>query len=80
LARLRDVIPVRVDAEESDARGGLRGDQLALRYAIESYPTLVVLDATGHEVARNVGFMDADQFLEWIDIVIEKAGTTLARS
>jgi thiol:disulfide interchange protein len=80
LARLRDVIPVRVDAEESKARGGLRGDQLALRYAIEVYPTLVVVDGTGHEVARSVGFMDADQFLEWIDKVMEKDGTTLARS
>jgi len=80
LARLRDVVPVRVDAEESDERGGLRGEQLALRYAIEVYPTLVVVDGAGHEVARNVGFMDADQFLEWLDTVIEKAGTTLART
>jgi thioredoxin 1 len=80
LARLRDVIPVRGDAEASEERGGLRGEALALRYAIEVYPTLVVLDGTGHEVARNVGFMDADQFLEWIDTVMERAGTTLARS
>ena len=80
LARLRDVVPVRVDAEASEERGGLRGDALALRYAIEVYPTLVVVDGTGHEVARNVGFMDADQFLEWIDTVMEKAGTSLARS
>jgi thioredoxin 1 len=80
LERLRDVVPVRVDAEESEDRGGLRGDALALKYAIEVYPTLVVVDGTGHEVARNVGFLDADQFLEWIDAVMEKAGTTLARS
>jgi thiol:disulfide interchange protein len=80
LARLRDVVPVRVDAEASEERGGLRGDALALRYAIEVYPTLVVVDGAGHEVARNVGFMDADEFLEWLDTVMEKAGTTLARS
>jgi thiol:disulfide interchange protein len=80
LTRLRDVVPVRVDAEETADRGGLRGDKLALRYAIEVYPTIVVVDGEGHEVARNSGFMNADEFLEWIDAVIERAGTTVARS
>ena len=80
LTRLRDVVPVRVDAEETADRGGLRGDKLALRYAIEVYPTIVVVDGEGHEVARNSGFMNADEFLEWIDSVIERAGTTVARS
>jgi len=80
LARLRDVVPVRVDSEETAERGGLRGDQLALRYAIEVYPTIVVVDGSGHEVARNVGFMSADEFLEWIDTVMERAETTVAKS
>ena len=80
LTRLRDVVPVRVDAEETEKRGGLRGEELALRYAIEVYPTIVVIDGEGREVARNSGFMNADQFLEWIDAVIDRAGTAVARS
>jgi thioredoxin 1 len=80
LTRLRDVVPVRVDSEETTPRGGLVGEKLALRYAIEVYPTLVVVDGDGREIARNSGFMDADQFLEWIDSVIERAGTAVARS
>lgn len=80
LTRLRDVVPVRVDAEESEKRGGLRGDELALKYAVEVYPTIVVVDGNGHEVARNDGFMNADQFLEWIDAVLAQAGTAVARS
>jgi thioredoxin 1 len=80
LTRLRDVVPVRVDAEESEKRGGLRGDELALKYAIEVYPTIVVVDGNGHEVARNDGFMNADQFLEWIDTVLARASTAVARS
>jgi thiol:disulfide interchange protein len=80
LTRLRDVVPVRVDAEETTARGGLRGADLALRYAIEVYPTIVVVDGNGREVARNSGVMEPDEFLAWIDSVIEKAGTTIARS
>jgi len=79
LTRLRDVVPVRVDAEETADRGGLKGAELALRYAIESYPTIVVVDGEGREVARNTGVMSPDEFLAWIDAVIERAGTTVAR-
>ena len=80
LTRLKDVVPVRVDAEETTPRGGLRGLDLATRYAIEVYPTLVVVDGDGHEIARNTGMMDPDEFLSWIDGVIERANTTVARS
>ena len=80
LTRLRDVVAVRVDAEETTDRGGLRGAELALRYAIEVYPTIVIVDGNGHELARNSGVMSADEFLAWIDAVIERAGTTIARS
>ena len=80
LTRLRDVIPVRVDAEETADRGGLKGAELALHYAIEVYPTIVVVDGEGRELARNTGVMSPDEFLAWIDAVIERAGTTVARS
>ena len=80
LARLKDVVPVRVDAEETTDRGGLKGEDLALRYAIEVYPTIVVIDGDGHELARNSGVMMPDEFLAWIDAVIERANTTIARS
>jgi thiol:disulfide interchange protein len=80
LTRLRDVVPVRVDAEETAERGGLKGAELALRYAIEVYPTIVVVDGEGREVARNTGVMSPDEFLAWIDAVIERSGTTVART
>ena len=80
LTRLRDVVPVRVDSEEQVARGGLKGAELAERYNIDVYPTIVVIDGNGNEVARNSGFMPAEEFLSWIDAVIERAGTAVARS
>jgi thiol:disulfide interchange protein len=80
LTRLRDVVPVRVDAEETQARGGLKGAELALRYGIDVYPTIVVVDGNGRELARNSGVMSPDEFLAWIDAVIERAGTAVARS
>lgn len=76
--RLHDVVPVRVDAEEEVARGGLKGVDLALRYSIEAYPTIVVVDAEGHELARNTGVMGPDEFIAWLDAVIERAGSGVA--
>ena len=52
----------------------LKGADLALRYAIEVYPTIVVVDGEGRELARNTGVMSPDEFLAWIDAVIERAG------
>jgi thiol:disulfide interchange protein len=80
LERLRDVIPVRVDAEEEVDRGGLKGADLALRYAVDVYPTIVVVDGDGHEIARNSGVMSPDEFIAWLDAVIERAGAAVARS
>lgn len=80
MTRLRDVVPVRVDAEETSERGGLVGVDLATRYAIEVYPTIVVIDGDGRELARNTGVLMPDEFLAWIDAVIERANTTVARS
>lgn len=80
LERLRDVVPVRIDAEEEVERGGLKGADLALHYAIEVYPTIVVVDGDGHEIARNTGAMGPDDFLAWLDAVIERAGAAVAHS
>jgi thiol-disulfide isomerase/thioredoxin len=80
LTRLRDVVPVRVDSEEEVDRGGLKGIDLATRYAIEVYPTILVIDEKGNEVARNSGFMAPDEFLSWLDAVIERAGTRVAKA
>jgi len=80
MTRLRDVVAVRVDAEETTDRGGLVGVELATRYRIEMYPTIVVVDGDGREVARNTGVMMPDEFLAWIDAVIGRATTTVAAS
>jgi thioredoxin-related protein len=53
---------------------------LALKYGIEVYPTIVVVDASGHELARNSGVMSPDEFLSWLDAVIERAQAAVAKS
>ena len=78
--RLKDVVTVRVDSEEEVERGGLKGLDLATHYAIEIYPTIVVIDAQGKEVARNVGVLEPEAFLSWLDAVLERAATTVAKN
>lgn len=48
-------IPMKVDAE--------RNRELAARYKIRSYPTMVFLNANGVELARTVGFQQPKTFL-----------------
>jgi thiol-disulfide isomerase/thioredoxin len=51
----------KVDAERGE------GPALAERYAVHFYPTLLVLDDTGKERARQTGFVPADRFTRFID-------------
>ncbi len=65
--RMADFIPVRVDSEEETPRSGVAGVQLAERYDIEVYPTLVVIDGNGRVVAKRQGFQSPMEFLRWLD-------------
>jgi thiol:disulfide interchange protein len=59
----------KVDAENGE------GIALAQRYRIEAYPTLVVVDPTGAEVARETGYRPADRFRRFLDDVRSGKGT-----
>lgn len=50
-------IPLKMDAEKE-------GLELAKKYGVKAYPTYVVLDATGKEVAKFTGYMDGKRFIE----------------
>lgn len=69
--RLAGVVPVRVDAEETRPRGGLSGADIADRYRVRGFPTVVLLDPAGPEIARHTGYMDAEQFLRWLERALE---------
>lgn len=69
--RLRDVVPVRVDGEEEVPRDGHRGAQLAARFGVRGYPTLVMLDSDGREISRQVGVLPPRAFLDWLDQTLD---------
>jgi thiol-disulfide isomerase/thioredoxin len=64
---LEDVVPVRIDSEETQPRNGFVGAALAEEYGVTGYPTLMLLNADGEIVARKFGAQTPRQLLAWID-------------
>jgi thiol-disulfide isomerase/thioredoxin len=62
-----EIVSVRVDSEETVARNGYSGVELAERYSVLSYPTLMILDGQGRVLSRKTGFLNARQLLTWVD-------------
>lgn len=59
----------KVDAEKGE------GIALARRYGVNAYPTLVIVDATGKELARESGFQPPAKFARFLDDTREGRGT-----
>ncbi len=71
---LGEVVPVRIDSEETVERHGYVGFDLAMKYQIESYPTVALLDAEGRMIDRRTGFQHPRQFIQWLRGAMEQAG------
>jgi thiol-disulfide isomerase/thioredoxin len=65
--RAADLVAVRVDAEDGLARDGFTGRDLAREYRVQGFPTLLLLDPDGHEIARTSGYHNAGDLLAWVD-------------
>lgn len=71
---LDNVVTVRVDAEEGLERDGFSGRELASRHQVYGFPTLLMLDADGREIARTGGYQKPTQFLSWLERSLAGAG------
>ncbi len=54
-------IPLKLDAEKE-------GAALAKQYGVKAYPTYVVMDGDGKEVAKFSGYMDGPKFIEKVTV------------
>jgi thiol-disulfide isomerase/thioredoxin len=72
--KLAEIVAVKVDSEETEKRSGHRGADVADRFHVMAYPTLLVVDSEGREVARRTGFMPPDEFAAWLARSVGKAG------
>lgn len=57
-------IPMKMDAEKE-------GLELARKYGVKAYPTYVVVDADGKEVAKFSGYMDGPKFIDKVSMAID---------
>ena len=57
---LEHIVSMRRDAEKD-------GAELAARFGVDSYPTLIFLDPAGNEMDRIIGYLPPDPFLERIE-------------
>ena len=66
---LNEIVAVKVNAEDDTRVGGFSGRELASRYGVSGYPSLMVLDSDGRVLARTSGFVASDALLDWIESV-----------
>jgi len=52
-------VAVKVDAEKQE--------DIAARFKVNAYPTLVILDGTGARLCQRIGFMPKDEFMVFLD-------------
>ena len=67
LERLGEMVAVRVDAEEGRPGRKFSGRELAARYGVTGYPTIMLLDGGGAVISRTGGYQQPRQFLEWLE-------------
>lgn len=71
-ARLARLVAVKVDAEETRERHGVAGGELARRFGVRGYPTLLLLDSDGAVVSRAGGYLDPRGFIGWLDAGLQR--------
>ncbi len=69
---MKAFVNVRVDAEKGE------GVQLAARYNVHGFPTLVIVDASGDEIDRISGYMPPEPFVKEIERIKKGDGTLAA--
>jgi thioredoxin-related protein len=68
--QLERIVSLKVNAEED-------GAELARRFGVDSYPTMIFLDPDGHEMDRILGYLPPDKFLARVER-IQSGDTFLA--
>ncbi len=77
--RLNDIVAVKIDAEDGKSINGYSGRELALRYGVAGYPALMVLDPGGEVRSRTSGFLDAREFLKWVEDGVNRPSVRRAK-
>jgi thiol-disulfide isomerase/thioredoxin len=80
LERMDEVVPVRIDAEERARPNGYSGVELASRFQVHGFPTLLLIDVDGSVVARVSGYLAPRELLGWIEDSFDEIGRKSSRA
>jgi tetratricopeptide (TPR) repeat protein len=64
-----NVIPYKIDAEKGE------GVELAKKYGVKAYPTVLLIKADGEEIDRLLGYMPPDKFLQTLGDYLKGVNT-----
>lgn len=68
---LEKMVPLRIETEDESYKP-TKDVAFETRYRIDGFPTLLILNADGKEVARQPGFLPPQQFAGWLASVAKK--------
>ena len=51
-----------------------QGDRLVNKFNVDGYPTIIILDSSGEEVDRIMGFRSAPDLIKELESIFEQAG------
>jgi thiol:disulfide interchange protein len=74
--RLAGVVPVKIDAEDTRASGGVSGVELAARYQVSGYPVQLLIAPDGRVLARADGYQTPAELVGWLDRALPRPGAT----
>lgn len=71
------LVPVMLDfprSKEISPEIKKQNEELAAKFGIKGYPTLILLDSKGNELAREVGYMPGGPaaFIKWVEASAKK--------
>ena len=55
-----------------------QGARLASRFGVEGFPTLIILDSSGREVDRILGFRRAKELIEDLQSIVDEDSTRIS--
>lgn len=67
VSALSKVVPLSMLVQKNDGTDLAEGRSLAEKFRLEGFPTLLILDETGKEVRRHVGYLDAPGLAKFIE-------------
>ncbi len=66
-AALRKVVATSVMVETKERVQNPHGVDLASRFQLEAFPTLIMIDENGKEIRRHVGYLAPAEFAKFVD-------------